>query len=107
MARDPNKNYVLCEGGSKVWMWETMGWEAWVFDSAVRAERESVTVRYLVGWLFGRDDARKIASSSTVKTVAVLRSRYEYTLSPIDYARHDLLFILELCKADGWVLVVN
>jgi len=36
---------------------------------------ESVAVRYVVGWLFGRDaissKQRKIASSSTVKTVAV------------------------------------
>ena len=62
---------------SKVWMRKTMGWRAWVFDSAVRAERESVAVRYVVGWLFGHDaiysKQRKIASSSTVKTVAVLR----------------------------------
>ena len=40
---------------SKVWMRETMGWRAWVFDSAVRAETESMAVRYVVGWLFGRD----------------------------------------------------
>ena len=61
----------------KFWMRETMGWEAWLFDSAVRAERESVAVRYVVGWLFGRDaissKQRTIASSSTVKTVTVLR----------------------------------
>ena len=37
---------------SKVWMRETMGWGAWVFDSTVRAERESVAIRYVVGWLF-------------------------------------------------------
>jgi len=36
-------------------MRETMGWRAWVFDSAVRAETESMAVRYVVGWLFGRD----------------------------------------------------
>jgi len=45
---------------SKVWMRETMGWGTWVFDSAVRAERESVA-----GWLFGRDaifSKQKIAS---------------------------------------------
>jgi len=62
---------------SKVWMRETMGWGAWLFDSAVKAERESVAVRYVVGWLLGRDaifsKQRKIALSSTVKTVAVLR----------------------------------
>jgi len=34
---------------SKVWMRETMGWGAWLFDRAVRAERESVVVRYVVG----------------------------------------------------------
>ena len=49
----------------------------WLFDSAVRAERESVAVRYVVGWLFGCDTIsskqRKIASSSTVKIVAMLR----------------------------------
>ena len=32
-----------------------MGWEVWLFDSAVRTERESVAVRYVVSWLFGRD----------------------------------------------------
>jgi len=36
-------------------MRETMGWGAWVFDSAVRADRESLAVRYVVGWLFGHD----------------------------------------------------
>ena len=55
---------------SKVCMRETMGWRAWALDSAVRAERESVAVRYVVGWLFGRDaifsKQRKIASSSIV-----------------------------------------
>ena len=30
---------------SKVWMGETMGWGAWLFDSAVRAESESI------GWV--------------------------------------------------------
>ena len=62
-------------------------------------ERESVAVKYVVGWLFGRDaissEQRKIASSSTVKTVVVLRWRYEYVLSPIENAKPDLLFILE------------
>ena len=29
---------------SKVWLRETVGWGAWLFDSAVRAERESVAV---------------------------------------------------------------
>jgi len=57
---------------SKVWMRETMGWEVWL-----RAERESLVVRYVVGWLFGRDPIsskqRKIVSSSTVKIVAMLR----------------------------------
>ena len=47
-----------------------------MFDSVVRVERVSVAVRYVVGWLFGRDATsskqRKIASSSNVKTVAVL-----------------------------------
>jgi len=61
---------------SKVSMRETMGWGAWLFDSVVRTERESVAVGCVVGWLFGRDDIsskqRKIALSSTVKTVAVL-----------------------------------
>jgi len=58
-------------------MRETMGWEAWLFDSAVMAEREPVAVSCVVGWLFGRDaissKQKKIASSSTVKTVVVLR----------------------------------
>ena len=37
---------------SKIWMRETMGWGVvWLFDRAVRAERESVAVRYVVGWL--------------------------------------------------------
>jgi len=51
-----------------------MGWGAWVFNSAVWAERESVPIRYVVSWLFGHDaissKQRKIASSSTVKTAA-------------------------------------
>jgi len=53
-------------------MRETMRWGGWVFDSVVRVERESD----VVGWLFSRDATsskqRKIASSSNVKTVAVL-----------------------------------
>ena len=61
---------------SNVWMRETMGCGAWVFDSVVGVERESMAVRYVVGWLFGRDaissKQRKITSSSTVKTVVVI-----------------------------------
>jgi len=34
---------------SKVWLRETMGWGAWLFDSVVRAEREFVAVN--VWWV--------------------------------------------------------
>jgi len=43
---------------SKVWMCETMGWEVWLFVRAVRAEGESVAVRYAAGWMFSRDFCR-------------------------------------------------
>jgi len=49
-----------------------------------------VAVRYVVGWLLGRDAIssrqKKIASRSTVKTVAALRCRYEYVLSSLENA---------------------
>jgi len=95
---------------SKVWMRKTMKWGAWVFGSAVRAERESVAVRYVVGWLFDRDaislKRRKIASSSTVKTVAMLRWRYKYVLSPIE--AWSIVYFRAICKAIGfwyWIVI--
>jgi len=61
---------------SIVWMRKTMGWGAWVFDSAVRAEREFVAVRYVVGWLFGRDaissKQRKIALIVVILTIITI-----------------------------------
>jgi len=61
---------------SNVWMRETMGCGAWVFDSVVGVERESVAVRYVVGGLFGRDaissNQGKIASGSTVKVAVTV-----------------------------------
>ena len=39
---------------SNVWIRETMGWGAWLFDSVVRAERKSVAVRYIYAGLVVR-----------------------------------------------------